>query len=176
MSRVDALLDLMARRPDITADKAHEIVDVAESDETAERSLVLVEKVLLSHPETFKSFERTVRESERDKEGRDIDVHLRREKSFSGFRDFSIEVKSSPGGIDEFRYNLNNGTKRRVRGPRIDALGLEGAIDEYLHKRGIIVLDASQPDLEANLMREFGLLRQYWKDKMKGKSSTARRR
>lgn len=176
MSRVDAFLDLLGTRPNVTADEAHEIVDVAESDEVGERSVVLVEKVLLSHPEMFKSFERTVRESDRDKEGRDIDVWLIRERSFLGFREFSIEVKSSPGGVDEFRYNLNNGTKRRVRGLRIKALGLEGAIDEYLHERGIIVLDASQPDLEANLMREFGLLRQYWKDKMKGKSATGRRR
>lgn len=166
----------MARRPDITADEAHEIVDVAESDETAERSLVLVEKVLLSHPETFKSFERTVRESERDKEGRDIDVHLRREKSFSGFRDFSIEVKSSPGGVDEFRHNLIDGTAKRVRKSRVDVLGLEGAIDEYLYERRIIILDASKFGLETELIRGFGLLRQYWKDKMKKKSVKGRRR
>jgi len=164
MTRVDTLLDLIARRPSITADEAHNIVDVAESDETAERSLVLVEKILKDHPEVFKSFERTARGSEPDREGRDINVRLKRKWSFRGFREFSIEVKSSPGGVDEFRHNLNNGTKRRVRGPRIDALGLEGAIGEYLYERGIIVLDASQPDLETNLMREFGLLRQYQKD------------
>ena len=176
MARIDALLDLLDQRPNITADEAHRIVDVAESDETAERSLVLVEKVLLRHPEMFKSFERTVRGSDRDKQGRDIDICLRREKSFSGFREFSIEVKSSPGGVDEFRHNLDNGTKRRVRGPRIDALGLEGAIDEYLYGKRIIVLDASQPDLEANLMREFGLLRQYQKDQSRERMATARRR
>lgn len=168
MTRIDALLDLLEKRPQITADEAHKIVDVAESDETAERSVVLVEKVLLRHPEMFKSFERTVRESERDKEGRDIDVHLRRKNSFAGFRDFSIEVKSSPGGIDEFRHNLTDGTARRVRKFRVDVLGLEGAIDEYLYEKRIIVLDASRFDLDAVLTKEFGLLRQHWKDKMKG--------
>lgn len=176
MDRIEALLDLLEARPNVTADEAHEIVGVAESDETAERSVVLVEKLLLDHPEMFKSFERTVRGSERDKEGRDIDVRLRREMSFPGFRDFSIEVKSSPGGINEFRHNLTDGTATRVRKSRVDVLGLEGAIDEYLHERGIIVLDASQTDLEANLMREFGSLRQYWKDKMKGRSARGRRR
>ncbi|MBI2326623.1 hypothetical protein HYU91_04535 [Candidatus Collierbacteria bacterium] len=163
MARIDVLLDL-AQRPGVTADEAYMKADVTESDETGERSLVLVEKILKDRPEVFKSFERTARGSEPDREGRDINVRLKRKWSFRGFREFSIEVKSSPGGVDEFRYNLNNGTKRRVRGLRIKALGLEGAIDEYLHDKRIIILDASQPALEANLMREFGLLRQYQKD------------
>ena len=164
--RLEKLIDL-AQQPGVTAEEAYRIADTPESAVTAENSVKLVEGILLTHPETFRSCERTLRGSERDKEGRDIEVRLRREKSLPGFREFSIEVKSSPRGVYEFRHNLVDGTVIRVRKDRVVELGLEAAIEEYLNEKRIIDLDASRPDLEAELTRRFGLLRLYWKKRVR---------
>lgn len=124
-------------------------------------------EVLLKHPRLFKGYRVTMRRSDEDSEGKDVVVDLTKAGRLADSSDeIYIQVKASEAGIADFRKETAK-SDCRVPPERVSALGLEGAIDEYLFEKRIIVVSAgANDDVDENLMEGYRQLCSYWAAKV----------
>ena len=114
-----------------------------------------VRDILLSQ-NLVESTELTLRYSYDDRAGTDIRLWIKKELLAVEFPFVRVQVKSSPGGILDFRERL----KRRFK-PRLSDEGVQA----YLLRERLIIIDASQPvvRVERSFNDQLNDILEYWR-------------